>query len=351
MMWTNAGRHSGGGIPAIGRAAMVLLYHRVTRLEGDPQLLAVAPERFEQQVAFLRQNAVPLSLAELVERLPRGDIPERAVVLTFDDGYEDNLEEAKPILAGHDVPATVFVTTSGLGGHREFWWDDLERMLLATPSGLSTDAMISAGGVDVRIPAGAYRPAAEHAGWTVLCAEAPTPRHAAYRTICETIRPLSANRRDAVTERIEMELRLPRVIRRTHRAMDENQLRRLADGGLIEIGAHTLTHPVLAALPLEEQQREIAESRRILEDVIGSPVRAFSYPFGGKGDYTSDTANCVRAAGYTHACANVPGLVAAGCDPWQLPRVLVRDWSVDEFATRLKSLWSHDEPAAARAAR
>ena len=110
--------------------AVILLYHRVARPERDPQLLSVAPEQFEGQMSLLRSRFNPLSLDRL-SRMIRGGgaIPPRSVVVTFDDGYADNLHHAAPVLERHGVPATFFVESGHLGSTREFWWDELERLI------------------------------------------------------------------------------------------------------------------------------------------------------------------------------------------------------------------------------
>ena len=115
--------------PPVAARAVILLYHRVADLPSDPQLMAVTPRHFAEHLEVIRQSCRPLRLHDLGEALP-----DRSVVVTFDDGYADNLHHAKPLLAAHDVPATVFVTSGYVGSDREFWWDDLERILLETPS-------------------------------------------------------------------------------------------------------------------------------------------------------------------------------------------------------------------------
>src|SRR5215203_1242979 len=105
--------------------ALVLLYHRVTRLETDPQWLSVPPERFDEQVEMLVRNWHVLSLPRLLGTLHEGTLPKRSVVITFDDGYADNLFEAKPILERHGLPATVFVASGFVGRREEFFWDEL----------------------------------------------------------------------------------------------------------------------------------------------------------------------------------------------------------------------------------
>ncbi|MDX1578555.1 MAG: polysaccharide deacetylase family protein, partial [Gemmatimonadota bacterium] len=113
-----------------GSAALILAYHRVADLPADPNGLAVHPERFAGHLELLRRNYRPLPLRTLIRDLAENRLPERAVVITFDDGYEDNLTQARPLLARHDVPATVFVVSGQVGAGREFWWDELEQIVL-----------------------------------------------------------------------------------------------------------------------------------------------------------------------------------------------------------------------------
>jgi peptidoglycan/xylan/chitin deacetylase (PgdA/CDA1 family) len=117
---------------------VILLYHRVTELTTDPQLLAVTPQHFAEQLDVLRRLAVPVKLADLVT----GTAAARdAIAVTFDDGYADNLLEAVPRLRQFDTPATVYVATGTLDTRREFFWDELERIFLQ-PGVLPTELTI-----------------------------------------------------------------------------------------------------------------------------------------------------------------------------------------------------------------
>ena len=128
-------------------------------------------------------------------------------------------------------------------------------------------------------------------------------------------------------------------MRDTHRALTEGELRQLAACPLIEIGGHTVSHPLLAACSREEQQAEITGGRDRLEELIGKAVRSFAYPFGTPADYTAATIDLVREAGFEQACSNFEGAVTSDTDCFQLPRLMVLPhWSADELDGRLERL-------------
>src|SRR5437764_5298690 len=111
---------------------VILMYHRVAYVRHDPWALAVEPERFEEQIAYVTQHRTPMSVEELVERLRSKTLPANAVAVTFDDGYRDNLVNAKPVLARNGIPATLFLATGFLNQDTPFWWDELATMILAS---------------------------------------------------------------------------------------------------------------------------------------------------------------------------------------------------------------------------
>ena len=123
-------------------------------------------------------------------------------------------------------------------------------------------------------------------------------------------------------------------------ACTPEEIRRLREPGLIDIGAHTCTHPMLSRLPLHEQRQEISRSKELLEEIVGNPVEAFSYPFGTRLDYNAETVECVRRSGFHLACSNFEGHVRSSTDPYQLPRYLVRNWDGETFARQLEN-WLH----------
>jgi peptidoglycan/xylan/chitin deacetylase (PgdA/CDA1 family) len=318
---------------------IILLYHRVTQLGTDPQQLAVTPAHFAEHLEVLGKHARIMRLSELVAALARKKLPRRGVVLTFDDGYADNLHEAKPLLVKHEMPATVFVTTGLIGRDQEFFWDELDRLLLQPGKVPAT--------FEIKIADRYYRwelshaqdysrqDAVQHRKWHVG-EGAPTMRHTVYRTLCDFIRPMPPEQQQNVLWAVRQWAGAEARGRASHKTLRRDGLLKLAEGGLVEIGAHTAHHPMLAALPVAEQVAEIVQSKSALEAVLGHPVRSFAYPYGSAADYTLETVTAVREAGFECACANFEGAVNPGTDPYQLPRHIVRDWDGETFAQRLR---------------
>ena len=306
-------------------------------------MLAVTPNNFEQQLRILKQQTHVLSVQDLVVRLRSGDLPKNAVAITFDDGYADNLHNAKPLLEKYELPATVFVTTGQIGTNREFYWDELDRILLqptTLPERLELDFEVA----NFRHELGSYAYYSlsnynQYAQWTVASATDPTPRHEIYRILCERLRLLPNARQQAIMNQLENWAGLGLVGRDSHRLMSTDEVVELAHDGLIEVGAHTVTHTMLSTEDEQTQCREVTESKRYLESLLGHQVLSFSYPYGTKTSYTTDTLQCVKSAGLELSCANTQALAWHFSNKLELPRFLVRDWNGTRFVTALKHMF------------
>jgi peptidoglycan/xylan/chitin deacetylase (PgdA/CDA1 family) len=323
-------------VKRFARQAIILLYHRVAEVDCDPQLLCVTPQHFAEHLEVLSRYHHPLSLETLRRRQSVNPWGSRGVAVTFDDGYADNLRNAKPLLERYDMPATVFVTAGYVEADgREFWWDELERLLLHPGILPKTLRLSHIRGLDQCELGEAYHYSEDayrrHRGWNLLEKDDPGPRQRLYRFLCQSLRPLSEReRREALDELLAWAGAEP-LGRPIHRALSPDEVFRFAEGGLIEIGAHTVSHSVLSAIPATAQRDEIQKSKAYLERILGRQVTGFSYPYGARTDYTRETVAIVRESGFAYACSNFADLVWRGTDCFQLPRFLVRDWDGDSF--------------------
>lgn len=235
--------------------AAVLAYHALRR-DSTPadsmpfQQLHVSVSRFEEQCAVLRELCHPLTFDEW-NRVASGeiDVPERAALVTFDDGYKTVLTDALPILEKYQIPAIVFLCTQPIEHGRAFWFDSM-----AAHAGEEAVEDVKA------------RPWSE---WRALTAQ--------YERAVPTgaLAPLTID-----------------------------DVRTLAVHPLITIGSHTATHPLLSQAPLDVQHEELERSKAALESWIGRPVTAFAYPNGRpRVDYTGDTVRALAACGFRHGFA------------------------------------------------
>ena len=322
---------------------VILLYHRIATPPTDPQLLSVTPERFASQMQHVSRYYEVVSLEELVSRMQHGRLSSRVIAVTFDDGYRDNLLTAKPILESCRVPATVFVSTGNLDSQAESWWDELEHLFLH-PSLLPSSLQLNIDGRLVEWTLGddaRYRQEdfISHRSWTVLRSDDPTNRHRMYRALCRLLRPLDGQARQQTLHRLRVWAGGRQESPCGHLMLARDEVRHLAEGKYVKVGAHTASHPVLACLPLAGQREEIGSSKKSLEDILGHCVDSFAYPYGTRSDYTERTTALVKETGFSFACSNFPETVSARSDVYQLPRFVVRNWDEARFVRALTSWW------------
>jgi peptidoglycan/xylan/chitin deacetylase (PgdA/CDA1 family) len=323
---------------------LILLYHRIRPAPCfDPYVLGVTPEHFAEHLEVLQRLGLPMHLRQVLRGLRDGNLPRRAIVVTFDDGYADNLHHAKPLLERYGIPATVFVTTGYTGQAAEFWWDDLERLVLQ-PGELPEILELEINGSSYRWELGKAASYREidyklNQDWDYGKDTEPSPRHRLFRSLYRTLNTLPDTYRRKVLAAIREWAKIDPVARPTHRALTTDEVVTLARGGLIEVGAHTVTHPVLGSLPAAVQQDEIEGSKARLEEILGTTVASFAYPYGSRArsDYTEETVAIVRGAGFACACSNLAKAVRQDADPFQLSRAGVRDWDGDHLAGRLRA--------------
>jgi len=320
---------------------LILMYHRVAEPECDPWGLCVSPSHFRQHLEVLREHGSVIPLQRLVESVAAGKVNRQGVVVTFDDGYADNYHTAKPLLDHFDVPATVFVTTGTIGDSSGFWWDELANFLLRRES---VPAIL-----DVTIDGRNYLWAIEESEFDTQSPRwyeswkawepAPTKRHELYFTLWRIMSRLRKDQQDQVLERLADWIGLGRDRYRSNSQLTAEQVSKLAEDDLLEIGAHTVTHTSLPILCADVQRNEIFESKSYLEQVLERPIRSFAFPYG---NYVQDTVALVRAAGFTSACTTARQMVKSGADCFGMPRLQVLDCDGEAFAKKLSRWFAQD---------
>lgn len=297
--------------PAGPRARLsILIYHRVLPETDTFNQWDVTTGEFNDQMDLLARHFSPLPLTEAIERLATGSLPARAVCVTFDDGYADNAEVALPILIRHKVPATFFVATGYLDGGR-MWNDTVGESIrvLAAPT------------LDLK-----------HWGLGTFVLDSDDSRREAISIILPALKYLPAAEREARAAQLG---ELAGVASQSSLMMREDQVREMHNAGM-EIGAHTVTHPILLNTAPDIARREIVESGKRLAEIVRRPVRLFAYPNGKPGvDYGPDHVRMVRDAGYLAAVSTGWGVATAKSDRFQLPRFTPWDRTPGRFMLRM----------------
>jgi len=307
--------------PAGPRACLsILIYHQVLP-EPDPMRPGeVDAVVFDWQMSVLSEHFNVLSLSEGIGRLRDGTLPARAVCITFDDGYRDNVTVALPMLRHHGLKATFFIASGFLDGRA--MWNDAIIETIRQANGRTLD--LTSTGLGVLPVADAHQ------------------RVRAASAIITALKHLPMDER---TRCVEQVVALAGGVWPKDLMMRPGNVQELDRNGM-DIGGHTINHPILARLSAEAARREISENKSALEAIIGRPITLFAYPNGRPGeDYAHEHTRMVREAGYRAAVSTAWGVGTSRRDPFQLPRFLPWDRTPGRFALRLLENYRRRAPA------
>jgi peptidoglycan/xylan/chitin deacetylase (PgdA/CDA1 family) len=287
------------------RHVAILRYHAICGDEGyryaDPAI-CITPASFSEHVRYLAAHYAVLPLPEVVERLRRRrPLPPNCVVITFDDGYADNLAAART-MRHHGLSGTFFITAGCLAGGEPFWPAEVRALVRAIRRPV---VELDVGGATTR-----------------LALQTENDRHRAVRALSRLFKSVPIPIRDALRERLRSAAGSPALEPCMLRWNDVAEMHRMG----MTIGAHTLTHPNLPSAGMESAMQEIAGSKARLEHELGCPVTMFSYPNGGAERYvTPELERVVEQSGFAAAATSHNAFATPDSDLYALERVEVQE--------------------------
>jgi glycosyltransferase involved in cell wall biosynthesis/peptidoglycan/xylan/chitin deacetylase (PgdA/CDA1 family) len=288
------------------RNLRVLTYHRVVPrsccADGKRPGNTLFTDEFDAQMAFVAKRFNVLNGEELRAVIEgSGEILPNSLVITFDDGYENNFSHALPILQRYGLHAVFFVTANLIGREAaEFWFDRLDRLRAAVP----TPDIIQQ-----------------------LRRHDPSVSSRQYQNISIYFKNLSHTRQSELLDQLEQHFRyyaIPAANAAVHGLMSWDQVRAMAAAGMT-IGSHSANHQILSAVSATESEQEIVSSRKRIEQEIGRPCWCFAYPNGERRDFRPSDEIALGRAGYACAFTQIPGSISSRSRRFALPRTPVPD--------------------------
>ena len=311
------------------------MYHSISEPGIDPWELAVSPSNFEKQLQVLQKVYKVSSVRDIVSRVQRGRLKNKSIALTFDDGYRDNFEVATLLLEKYNVPATFFITNN-FGEGKIYWWDKLANVILRTPQ-LPADFNIIIRGEIFNYSIREESTLNEylerlHRKW-VAPGTPPTKRSALYYKLWQLMQPLPPAEIDNLINEIKIwastnvEVILPNTS-----LITEEQLRKLSNHHLIDIGLHTANHVALSYHSAFTQETEILQNQKQFEQFLNKEITTIAYPYG---EYNSTTLDIVKKIGLQAGFTVEYNVVKHTSDPLKLGRFQVKNWNAREFEENL----------------
>jgi peptidoglycan/xylan/chitin deacetylase (PgdA/CDA1 family) len=296
----------------IGKNLQILTYHRVND-ERDAYFPATTIRVFELQMRYLSKNFNILRLEDAVSMMTTRNLPENSVVITFDDGYRDNYENAFPILRKYGLTATIFLTAGAIGGNGVIWHDRVFSLFRSTRRNVLEDLSGS--------------------GQIYSLANLESRLKAMHATL-RWLRGLSEDGREKGIASLGQALDVDGDCREMALMLQWEDVVHLNANG-ISFGAHTMTHPILSKLSEARAREEILESKKLIQMQIGAPVRTFAYPNGTESDFDHTSINILKEAGFECAVTTIFGTNYCGDDPFRLKRGSPWEESLAVFAAKM----------------
>jgi peptidoglycan/xylan/chitin deacetylase (PgdA/CDA1 family) len=285
----------------------ILMYHRIhcsSYLSFNPsKILEVSPDLFEKQIQFFSNNYDCISMDDLICSINSNRLNKPAIVITFDDGYSDNLKYALPVLEKYNVPATIYITTLFIENRLCPWWFEIEQIINDLD-----ELSIECNGINV--------------DYQLYNQKEKTK---SFFEINQFIRQLSETDRKDMMERIKDKYNIE--LKPNSLMLSWQELSVLSKSPLVTIGAHTQSHANLSKCKINELENEIIGSKQILEKKIDKPVRHFAYPYGDKCNCNNREFAFAKKSGFISGVTTIPGLVdIKNIDVMCLPRIPITSY-------------------------
>jgi peptidoglycan/xylan/chitin deacetylase (PgdA/CDA1 family) len=284
---------------------------------------AVGLAQFRRQIEMMAKLFSPVSAADVDDWLQgRRELPPNPVLVTFDDGFRNNLTLAAPVLEQFGVPAVFHVATGYIGAGRVLWPLLLDKIIMTWPKR------------DLPLP---------DQEATLPLPESPAERVSICQRVRSKCKALRDKARQSYLERLRGEnpLNMSNFDRELVEFLNWDEVRTLHQKGFT-IGSHTIEHPILSRLEPDSLARELGDSRLSIEREIGAPCNVLAYPNGHRDDYSAEVVSATRDAGYRLAFTLAGDFNSVGANPLEVSRICISsEVSDNAFRAMVSGLYGH----------
>ncbi len=277
------------------KKVLIVVYHGISANGNKFQPFTLLPSTdFERHITFLKKHYTILSLKEIVYLMnQKKKLPPRVAVITFDDGYYNNLTHALPILQKHQVPVTIFLTTGYIGTTKLL---PLDRAYLICRYSRELKSQT--------------RP---EIGLESLSFNNELERENSFSKLVNVLKKIPTDDQKLYLDSLEQELHVPdfekdKSIYQDFKLMSWEEVLKLKRSGLVDFGSHTVSHEILTNVPDQIAEKEIIDSKTILEEKLNEPISFFAYPNGRQIDFNSQHIHLLCKYGYSAAVTTIPAL-------------------------------------------
>lgn len=295
----------------------IIMYHRFS---ANEEVFKISKETFEKQIKFLKKHYSIIAYKQYIDALDGKikKLPDNPIIITIDDGYQDNYEYAYPILKKYKVPAILFVTTDFISKKKWLWANKLEFILKNTNDYCFA---LTLGEREVCFNVETFK------GW-----------HTAQLEIYNYCRSLDDPSKDDFLEKLarSLDVEVPSEVTEPFLPLTWSEIREMADHG-IEFGSHTCSHPICSKLSTTALKYELENSKEELEKAISRNIEAFCYPNGQLSDFSEQVVEEVKKSGYKSAVTTITGFnfLSPKQNPYVLKRISLSASDCWEIALRI----------------
>jgi peptidoglycan/xylan/chitin deacetylase (PgdA/CDA1 family) len=276
----------------------IITYHHIGTKIDDYLLYRIKTSDFQQQMRYLKQTHEIISFETLHQAFAgKKSLPRRAAIITFDDGYKDNYTEAYPILKKNNIPATIFLTTGPIETNAIFWWNIIGYVLCNTK--LTK--------IDLE-------------DFGVVSPPSKENMFHSLRMTYSRFKNIPEEKKKKLIDLLiqKSDVNIPNDFGKDLMVSWDN-VKEMNENG-IDFGSHTVTHPILTHVPLNQVKVEIIESKKIIEKKLNRPITTFCYPNGFATDYNADIIQILKDNGFQSSVTAIPKMVTSKSNLFELGR-------------------------------